>query len=89
MVLSMYAKQRIVALRGQGMTNSDIASCLANEGILVRRKTVWAFLQCYKRTLCRMPGSGRPSKATHQAVLSLVEEQMQKDNETTALFIII
>ena len=87
MVLSMYAKQRIVALRGQGMTNSDIASCLANEGILVRRKTVWAFLQHYKRTntVCRMPGSGRPSKAKDQALLSLVEEQMQKDNETTAL----
>lgn len=32
-----------------------------------------------------MPGSGRPSKAKDQAVLSLVEEQMQKDNETTAL----
>ena len=32
MVLSTYAKQRIVALRGQGMSNSDIASCLANEG---------------------------------------------------------
>ena len=33
MVLSTYAKQRIVALRGQGMSNSDIESCLANEGI--------------------------------------------------------
>ena len=85
MVVSTYAKQHIVTLRGQGMSNSDIASCLANEGILVKRKTVWAFLQHYKRTntVCRMPRSGRPSKATDQAVLSLVEELMQ--NETTAL----
>ena len=69
------------------MTNSDIASRLVNEGILVRRKTVWAFLLHYKRTntVCRMPGSVRPSKATDQAVLSLEEELMQKDNETTAL----
>ena len=85
-LLSMYAKQRIVALRGQAMTNSDFARCLANEGILVRRKTVLAFLQRYKQTntVCRMSESGRPSKATGQAVLSLAEGQMQKDNKTTA-----
>ena len=50
------------------------------------RSGFWRFLKKYKETgsvVCR-PGSGRPTGITSQ-VLEIVEKQMQKDNETTAV----
>lgn len=88
MVLSEYAKQRILQLvHGEGRTNrADIARLLGKEGILTTRKTVALFLKKYEidGTIKRRGGSGRPTKITME-MLKIVETQMRSDDETTAI----
>ena len=87
MVLSMYTKRRIVALRSQGLSCADISRrLLRDESIKVSRQTVWALLKRYKYTMtvCRMPGSGRPPKTSDPCVMAIVEKKMRQDDETTA-----
>ena len=47
---------------------------------------IWKFLKKYRETgtIARQRGSGRPCKITRE-VLAIVEEQMRKDDETTAV----
>ncbi len=51
------------------------------------RKAVWAVLKRYDHngTILRMPGSGRRAKAYDARVRSIVEANMQDDDETTAI----
>ena len=87
MVLSLYAKQRILIYYSRGYQSSNkIRKLLAEEDhILVTRVTIWKFLWNYAKTssLARKEGSGRPSKITSQ-VKAIVEHHMEMGDETTA-----
>lgn len=88
MVLSLYAKQRIVYYYTQGYrTSTRIRRVLAKEDkIIVTRVTIWKFLRGYAKSgsFARKEGSGRPSKITAE-VKEIVECQMKADDETTAI----
>ena len=80
-----YVKLRIIHHHLCGLKPYTIAKVLEEEGIKVCRFGVHKFLVTYRETgsVERRPGSGRLSKVTTH-VKELVEEQMQKDDETTA-----
>ena len=84
MVLSPYAKQRVIALHSERFKAPTITKRLRDEGICVTR-VVHKFLCVYKatHTINRRSGSGRPSKITAE-IRKLVDQQMTKDDETTA-----
>ena len=86
MVYSSYKQQRILFFSGLGYKSTSIVRVLREEGLIVSKSAVVRFLKKYKETetICRRPGSGRPSKITPE-VLRIVEEQMQLDDETTAV----
>ena len=83
-----YAKQRILHLvYVEGRENrAEVARLLHKEGILTTRKSVAVFLRRYEidGTIERRPGSGRPTKLSIE-LLRIVETQMRKDDETTAV----
>ena len=86
MVFSSYVKQRILSHDSRGLRPPTIAKILLEEeGIKVSRKGILKFLSRYRLTdtVCRQPGSGRPSKLTEE-MKAIVEHQMQVDDETTA-----
>ena len=78
-------KLRIIHHYLHGLKAYTIAKVLKEEGIKVWRFGVHKFLVTCRETgsIERRPGSGRLSKIT-MWVKELVEEQMQKDSETTA-----
>ena len=84
MVLSIYAKQRILLYWSEGYSSSNLIQRMLKEkdGICVSRVTVWKFLCGYAETgsVGRKEGSGRPSKITPQ----FIQRQMETDDETTA-----
>ena len=85
MVLSPYVKQRAIALHSKGYTATTIAKKLQEETIYVTQVGVHKFLCVYKATHtinCRS-GSGHPSKNTAE-IRKLVDQQMIKDDDTTA-----
>ena len=61
-------------------------SLLKEEGLVVTASSVCRLLKKYKQTgtIARRPGSGRPTKITSE-VLQIVEAQMLRDDETTAV----
>ena len=69
----------------EGNRAPTIQRLLQEEGISVSRVGVWKFLHRYIKTgtLLRKEGSGRRSKIT-QEIKVLVEQQMLRDDETTA-----
>ena len=86
MTYSRYKTQRILYLHlVLHLRPPTIAKVLDKEGMIVSRRGVYKFLKRYYRnnTIARQPGSGRPSLVT-AAVKLIVEEQMRKDDETTA-----
>ena len=85
MVLSTYAKQRMITLHEQGYKSPTVTKVLKEEGIRVSRVTVYKFLKRYKstNTIWRREGSGCPSKIT-PAIRKLINERIEKDDETTA-----
>ena len=80
-----YVKLRILHHHFQDLKPYSIAKALETEGIQVFRFGVHKFIIMYHETgsIGRRPGSGRISKVTGH-VKTLVEEQMQRDDETTA-----
>ena len=84
-VLSKYTKQRIVALRNKGLSNSELVYELKREGIVTTPQSARRFYKLYLQdgTIARRQGSGRPSLLT-DSVLAMVEELMRADDETTA-----
>ena len=84
-VLSKYTKQRIVALRNKGLSNSELVYELKREGIDTTPQSARRFYKRYLQdgTIARRQGSGRPSLLT-DSVLAMVEELMRTDDETTA-----
>ena len=63
----------------------SIRKLLEAEGVFVSHVAIWKFLAKYKKTgtITRQEGSGRKSLLTRR-ILKIVEEQMLKDDETTA-----
>ena len=86
MVLTVYAKKRIVLFEAEGYRPPKIAKMLESEGIFVSRRGVDKFLLRVKATgsITRQAGSGRPTKLTRE-VKKVVEEAMRNDDETTAV----
>lgn len=86
MVLTDYAKQRILVHFNNGYKAPTIYKLCIQEGIFVSRVNIWRFLCSYVETgsIKRKEGSGRLSKITRE-VKAIVEEEMQKDDETTAI----
>ena len=86
MPYSEYLKRRAIVHRDRGLTAPAITDALAEEGLRAMRQGIAKFLKRYVRThsFARAPGSGRPTKIS-PAVLEIIEAQMRKDDETTAL----
>lgn len=84
MVYSLYVRQRILCLRRLGKDCKDIVSTFESEGHRVSKSGVNKFIKRHRETgtLTRQPGTGAASKFTEEAQ-RLVEEQMEKDDETT------
>ena len=86
MVLSVYAKQRILSMYWQGCTVTEVVEILVLEdGIRVSKQGVRDFLKRYNQygTIARKPGSGSCPKLSTE-VLQIIERAMRDDDETTA-----
>ena len=80
-----YTRRRAVCFAEKGLNAPAISRALAEEGLTYSAKSVYLLLRklVAQQSIARRPGSGRPSKITAR-VMVLIEEQMQKDDETTA-----
>ena len=85
MVLSSYAYQRILEHYFAGHKAPSIEKKMRGDGIRVTRVGIWKFLKKYQSTgtIARREGGGRPSVLTPEVRL-IVDQQMLKDDETTA-----
>ena len=85
MVYSTYKQQHILHYMRLGYKSTTITALLLGEGLTVSVTSVCKLISKYRQTGCirHRPGSGRPTKVTPE-VLRIVEEQMRKDDETTA-----
>ena len=85
MVYTAHKKQRILHFYSKGYKAPTIQKFLASENLVCSRVGIAKFIKVFLRTgsICRQPGSGRPSKVTRE-VKDLVEQQMRLDDETTA-----
>ena len=81
----LYIKQRAVFYAAKGLNATAISKALSKEGLTYSPKSVSLLLRKLRegQTIVRKPSTGRPSKVT-QRVKDIIEEQMQKDDETTA-----
>ena len=84
-VYTTYKKQCILHFYSKGYKAPTIQKFLAAKNLLCSRVGITKFIEVfeYTRSICRQPGSGRPSKVTRE-VEDLVEQQMRLDDETTA-----
>ena len=82
---SSYKRQRIMHHYQQGLTALLICKQLQEEGLTSTRQGIRKFLNKYEKTgtIVRTPGSGRPSSIMAD-MKALVEQQMRRDDETTA-----
>ena len=85
MVFSDYIKQRILYHYAKGNKAPTIAKLLQEEQLKASRVGIAKFINHFEDTgtITRKPGSGLPSKVTEE-IKRIVEEQMQRDDETTA-----
>ena len=86
MPYSDYLKTRALFFRSHGVSPGVVAKKLKEEGLHASRQGLAKFFRRYDETssTARRPGSGRRSKLTPD-VMQIVEEQMQRDDETTAV----
>ena len=84
-MVNIYARKRAIYLASRGLNPAQISRVLATEGISYSRVSVWYLLKKFAASgsEARKSGSGKHSKIT-QTVNNIVENQMQKDDETTA-----
>ena len=78
-------KRRALYYAAKGLNPSAISRALGEEGQQYSRKSVSMLLHKVRETgsFSRKPGSGKSTKI-NQRVKDLIEEEMQKDDETTA-----
>lgn len=81
----LYTKQRAVFYAAKGLNATAISKALLKEGLSYTPKSVSLLLRKLRegKNIARQPSAGRASKVT-QRLKDIVDEQMQKDNETTA-----
>ena len=84
MVYPSYVKQRILALRREGLSYGKIAKALKEEGHSVTKAGVHRFAKSYNErgSISRKPGSGKKA-IVNDDIKRMIEEQMNKDDETT------
>jgi len=85
MALSLYTHQRILDYYLAGYKAPTIEKELRGEGIKAGRVGIWKFIKKYQETgtIARREGAGRPTLLTPEVRL-IVDQQMLKDDETTA-----
>ena len=85
MVFNDYTKKRILFFHEQGYRSLRIADFLLQEGISASSRGIAKFIARFEETgsIDRRPGSSRPTKITDE-MKRIVEQQMQRDDETTA-----
>ena len=86
MPLSLYWKQGIILLYfTDNLSFGKIVGILKEEGKTIPKKTAWAIVQNYKKThtVHHPLGSGGVSKISGK-ILWAVEEEMRRNDETTA-----
>ena len=86
MPYSDYLKTRALFFRSHGVSPGVVVKKLKEEGLHASRQGLAKFFRRYDETssTARRQGSGRLSKLTPD-VMQIVEEQMQRDDETTAV----
>ena len=84
-VYSNYKYQRIIYHSSRGHRPYTVAKLLAQEGLPASRNGIGKFIRKYRQTgtIRVLPGAGRPSIITPE-MKAIVDEQMEKDDETTA-----
>ena len=84
-MVELYVKRRALYYAAKGLNPSAISRALGEEGQQYSRKSVSMLFRKVRETgsFSRKPGSGKSTKIT-QRVKDLIEEEMQKDDETTA-----
>ena len=82
---SSYKRQRILYYHERGVRAPTICRLLKDERMTASRQGIRKFIVKYQETgaITRTPGCGRCSKITAE-VRALVEQQMRRDDETTA-----
>ena len=82
----LYTKQRTVFYAAKGLNASAISRALSSERLTYSPKSVSLLLKKLRegKGIARRPSTGRISKAT-QRVQEIIEEQMRRDDETTAV----
>ena len=83
--LSAYNRQRIVALKQQGKTSSEIVALLREEGVVTTAKTVRKWMHHWNSHLGLGDHyrSGRTSRITPD-LSSFVEDQLVRDDEISS-----
>ena len=81
----LYTKQRAIFYAAKGLNATAISKALLKEGLSYTPKSVSLLLRKLRegKNIARQPSAGRASKVT-QRMKDIVDEQMQKDDETTA-----
>ena len=81
-----YKKQQILHFHRLGNKPPTISHLMREEGLVASPVGVYKFLNKFKDTdsITRRPCSGRPTKVTDE-IKSLMEQQMNEDDETTAV----
>ena len=84
MVFSNYIKQRILYHYAKGNKAPTIAKLLQEEQLKASTVGIAKFIKHFEDTgmIARRSGSGQPSKVMEE-IKRIVEEQMQRDDETT------
>ena len=82
----LYTKRRAIYLASKGLNFSAISRALSSEGLSYSTKSVSLLIRKINvgGSIARNHGTGRSTKIT-QEVKDLIEEQMQADDETTAV----
>ena len=82
----LYTKRRAIYFASKGLSCSATSRALTSEGLSYSTKSVSLLLRKINGggSIARKPGTGRSTKITQQ-VKDLIEEQMQADDETTAV----
>ena len=81
-VYTTHKKQHILHFYSKGYKAPTIQKFLAAENLLCSHVGIARFIKVfeYTKSICRQPGSGRPSKVTRK-VEDLVEQQVRLDDK--------
>ena len=84
MVLTEYAKRRILLFEAEDYRPPTISKMLKRENIFISRQAKFLLRVKATGSIARQAGSGRPTKLTRE-VKEIIEKAMRNDDETTAV----